>query len=156
MGKKVLYIAARAPESLPMDDEFDNLYHDILKNITFSYPSDASQLVNFFMGLQPNYQPKPNVIVIDFLHTVFDYFPELNEDVSLHTNFIECHMLITAALYGAVDMFSRNATNFISIICIDPQCHDIYKEFIQRFVDLYYYNENSILSLNDLEEIVIE
>lgn len=155
-GKKVLYIATKAPESLPLpiDDEYDDpMYRDILKNTTFSYSTDATQLIKFFLDLR-EYQPKPEVIIVDFLHTFFEYFYALDIDASLHTNFIECHMLMTAALYSAVDTFCNSATtkNFISIVCIDPQCHNVYKKFVQTFIDLYYYKEGAILSFDDLME----
>lgn len=156
-----MYIAAKSPESLPIDDEYDyGMYREILKNTLFSYSPNPTHLIDIFWDMQKNCQPRPEVIVIDFLHTFFDYFSELDIDISLHTNFIECHMLMTASLFSAVDMFcngdSSNTTaaakNFMSIVCIDPQCNDIYKRFIQTYVDSYYYKNGSILSFDDLME----
>lgn len=139
-----------------MDDDYDDaLYRDILMNIVFSYSSNASQLINFFLDLR-QHRPRPEVIIIDFLHTFFDDIFTLTDtddcDSALQTHFMECHMLITAALHSAVDMFTHGSTNdFISIVCIDPQLHCLYKKFIQKYVDLYYYKEGSILSLEDLK-----
>lgn len=141
---------------MPMDDEYEEpIYLDILKNTTFSYSKDASQLISFFLGMHSSYQPKPEVIVVDFLHTFFDtHLLDMDTDANQQMNFIECHMLITAALHGAVDMFCRRNSNanFMSFICIDPQSHDVYKHFIQRYVDIYYYKENAILSFDNLNE----
>lgn len=153
-----MYIAAKSPESLPIDDEYDDaMYRDILRNTTFSYSPDPTHLIDVLWGMRTNCQPRPEVIVVDFLHTFFDYFTELDVDLSLHTNFMECHILMTAALISTVDMFCDGDTttttkNFMSIVCIDPQCHNIYKRFIQTYIDLNYYRIDSILSFNDLME----
>lgn len=157
-GRKVLYISAKSPESLPMDDEYDEaVYRDVLRNTTFSYSSDPMKLIDFFLDMRSNVQPKYDCIVIDFLHTFFDYFPELDVDLSLHTHFMECHMLMTATLLSTVDTYSNvdtssTSTQFISIVCIDPQCHSIYDRFIQTYVDLFYYKFGSILSFEQLME----
>lgn len=136
-----------------MDDEYDETLHrDILMNMIFSYSPNASQLINFFLDMR-QYRPRPEVIIVDFLHTFFDDISTSNEnsETQSHTNFIECHMLITAALHSAVDMFSLGNTNdFISIVCIDPQLHSIYQKFIQKYVDLYYHKQGLILSFEDL------
>lgn len=64
---------------------------------------------------------------------------------------MECHMLMAAALHGAVDMLvSGRQDHFISIVCIDTERHCIYKRFVQTFVDLYYYKDGCILSSSDL------
>lgn len=98
-------------------------------------------------------QPKPDVIIIDFLHTFFDDLSTLETDDRLQEHFIECHMLIVAALHGAVDMLANGRNDhFISITCIDTERHCIYKRFIQTFVDLYYYKERCIISPNHLVE----
>lgn len=157
-GRKVLFISAKSPESLPMDDEYDDaIYRDVLRNTTFSYSSDPMKLIDFILDMRVNVQPRPDCIVIDFLHTFFDYFLELDVDLSLHTHFMECHMLMTATLLSTIDMFCNddNASSnskFMSIICIDPQCHTIYNQFIQTYIDLYYYEAGSILSFNELME----
>lgn len=157
-GKKVLYIAAKSPESLPIDDEYDEaIYRDILRNTTFSYSEDPMKLINLFLEMRLNCQPRPEVIVVDFLHTFFDYFFELDVDSSLHEHFLECHMLMTATLLSTIDVYCNNdststTSKFMSIICIDPQCHDIYNQFIQTYIDLYYYKQGSIVSFNELIE----
>lgn len=150
-GKKVLYFAAKAPESLPIDDEYDDaFYRDILKNIVFNYSQNASMLIRFLQDLR-KYQPKPDVMIVDFLHTFFDDTSTLDTDGRLHEHFIECHMLITASLQSAVDNLALGRTSkFISVVCIDPQHHYIYKRFIQKYIDLYYYKEGTILSFNEL------
>lgn len=152
-GRKVLYISCKAPESLPIDDyDCDGIVHrDILKNIVFSYSVNATELIAYFMVVK-NYQPMPDVIIVDFLHTFFDYIDSLDTDDRLHSCFIENHMLITAAVYGIVDMLSHETnTKFISVVCIDASHHCIYKQFIQTYVDLYYYKEGAIFtSISDL------
>ncbi|XP_055305230.1 uncharacterized protein LOC129569966 [Sitodiplosis mosellana] len=150
-GKHVLYIAAKPPESLPIEDEYDDeLYRDILKNIVFSYSSNAHDLINYFMGIQ-QMQPRPEVLVVDFLHTFFDNVSSLDTDHQLQRYFIECHMLITAGAISAVDMLSNDSvTQFISIISIDPDYHRIYKRFIQTYIDSYYYKEGCISTSSDL------
>lgn len=147
----MLYIAAKAPESLPIDDDYDDaLYRDILMNIVFSYSSSPEQLINFFLDMR-QYNPKPEVIIIDFLHTFFGDSSALDTNCGLHGNFIDSHMLITAALHSVVDMFCiGNDTKLISIVCIDPQQHQIYLRFIQKYVDLYYYKDHAIVSFADL------
>lgn len=152
-------MSAKSPESLPIDDDYDDsMDRDILKNTTFIYLKDAPNLINVLFDFR-QYQPRPDVIIVDFLHTFFDYFSELDIDLSFRENFIECHMLMTAALHSAADMFcnvntstSTTTTDFMSIVCIDPKCNDIYKRFIETYIDLYYYKEGSILSFNDLKE----
>lgn len=149
-GKKVLYIAAKAPESLPIEEYEDALCRDIMKNIVFSYHPIATDLIGYLMGMLV-IQPKPDVVIVDFLHTFFDNVSTLDIDVQLQKYFIECHMAITAGLHAAVDMLSDETNKkYISIVCIDPQYHDIYKRFIQTYVDLYYYKEGCILRATDL------
>lgn len=149
-GKKILYLAAKAPESLPIEEYDDALCRDILKNIVFTYCSRAPDLIAFFMEMQL-IQPKPDVVIVDFLHTFFDDITSLDADIQLQNNFIECHMVITAGLHAVLDMLSEDsATKYMSIICIDPQYHGIYQRFIQTYVDLYYYKDGCIFSLRDL------
>lgn len=150
-GRKVLYIAAKAPESLPIEDEYDsNVYRDILKNIIFSYSENATDLIKYFMGMK-QLQPKPDVMIVDYLHTFFGELTSLDSDNRFQAHFIDSHMLMTAAVFGVVDMFTKASRNsFISIVCIDPECYEIYKKFVQTYVDLYYYRKNCILSISDL------
>lgn len=150
-GKHVLYIAAKAPESLPLESEYDDvLRRDILKNIVFNYIPTARDLVENLMDIK-QMLPKPEVMIVDFLHTFFEDTSSLDTDTQLQKYFIECHMLITAAAISAVDMLSVDSANeFISIISIDPDYHDIYKRFIQTYIDLYYYKDGCISSSSDL------
>lgn len=149
-------MAAKPPESLPIDDDYNGpIYRDMLMNITFSYVTDAANLIDVLLDFR-QYQPRPDVIIVDFLHTFFDYFSDLDIDLSLHENFIECHMLMISAVYSAVDMFcnayTSTTTNFMSIVCIDPKCNEIYNRFIPTIIDLYYYKKDSILPFDDLME----
>lgn len=157
MGRRVLYVAAKQPESLPIDDHDDIVYREILKNILFHYSDSASDLISYFMVMR-DFQPNPDVIIVEFLHTFFDYTNALDTNDRLHMHFIESHMLITASVYGVVDAFSRNKeSKFISIVSIDSSFHYIYQRFIQTFVDLYYYKENAIFtSINNLMEFIAE
>lgn len=96
-------------------------------------------------------QPRPDAVIVDFLHTFFGNLSSMDSDNLQEKYFIECHMLITAGLHSAIDMLSNNNINqSISIIAIDPDFHPIYKQFIQTYVDLYYYKEGCILSSKDL------
>lgn len=64
-------------------------------------------------------------------------------------------MLATATLHSAVDMFAVNSRDkFISIVCIDPNRHNVYQRFIQTYVDLYFYKERSILSFDELNTFI--
>lgn len=145
-GRKVLFVAAKAPDSLPIDDYADIIDKDILKNIVFSYSANATDLISYFLTVR-NYQPKPDVIVVDFLHTFFDSIDSLDTDDRMQLCFIDNHMLITAALFGVIDMLSHGSdTKFISVVCIDTLYHHIYNRFIQTYVDLYYYKEGTIFS----------
>lgn len=102
------------------------------------------------MGVK-HVQPKPDAVIVDFLHIFFGNLSSMDTDNLQQKHFIECHMLMTAGLHSAIDMLSNNNINqFISIIAIDPDYHPIYKRFIQTYVDLYYYKEGCILSYNDL------
>lgn len=150
-GKHVLYIAAKAPESLPLENEYDDaLRRDILKNIVFNYLPTARDLIDNFMDIK-QMLPKPDVLIVDFLHTFFEDISSLDTDTQLQKYFIECHMLITASAISAVDMLSIDTANqFISIVSIDPDYHDIYKRFIQTYIDLYYYKDGCISSSRDL------
>lgn len=150
-----MYIAAKAPESLPIEEYDDALYRDILKNITFSYSANAPHLIRFFLGMR-QYQPKPAAIILDFLHTFCDdILSSLHSDQASHSRFINHHMLATATLHSAVDMFAVNSRDkFISIVCIDPNRHSVYQRFIQTYVDLYFYKERSILSFDELNTFI--
>lgn len=150
-GKKVLYISAKALESLPIEDDYDDaLYRDILKNMIFSYSPTASDLIKYFMGMK-QLPPRPDVVIVDFMHTFFSDLSALDTDDQLQKHFIECHMLMTVALHSTVDMLANNSPNqFISIICVDPEYHFIYQRFIQTLVDLYFYKEGCILSTAEL------
>lgn len=147
----MLYIATKSPESLPIDDGYDvALYRDILHNIVFRYAPDGCELINYFMGMK-RIPPRPDVIIVDFLHTFFGNLSCLDTDNGFQQHFISCHMLMTASLLGAVDVLSNDSPNqFISIVCVDPEHHNIYKRFIQIFVDLYYYKDGCILTSADL------
>lgn len=102
------------------------------------------------MGMK-QLQPNPEILIIDFLHTFFDDVSTLDTDQTLQAHFIDCHMLITAAAHNVADMLSKEICNkFISIICLDPECHSIYRRFVNTYVDLHYYQNDCILSMSDL------
>lgn len=145
-----MFISAASPESLPIEDGGnETLYREILMNIIFSYSFDSTELIKYLMGIE-KLQPRPDVVIIDFLHTFFGDISPLDTDHKFQAHFIDCHMLITASLFSTMDVLSNGSHDkYLSIICIDPNRHDIYKRFIQTFVDLYYYKTNCILSINE-------
>ncbi|XP_031627662.1 uncharacterized protein LOC116343619 [Contarinia nasturtii] len=151
-GKKVTFISRKSPESLPIEDGADEtLYRDILMNIVFSYSFDATELIKYLLGIE-KLQPRPDVVIIDFLHTFFEdhLISSWDTDHNFQSHFIECHMLITASLFSTMDVLSNGSRDkFISVICIDPNRHKIYKRFIQTLVDSYYYKPDCILSMKD-------
>lgn len=115
----------------------------------FKYTPDSRELINFFPTMHK--YTKPEVIIVDFMHTFFDDFAALDTNDQLQLSFMDAHMLMAGALHAAADGLSPGPDKkIISIICIDPQYHSIYQRFIQIFVDSYFFKEGAILSIEQM------
>lgn len=144
-GKKVLFITTKPPESLPTDilDGMNDVdCRDFLKNIIFRYCATASNLLKFLTEL-PTLFPKPDILIVDFLHTFFGDLSLLDQDKQAEKNFMQFHMTMASSVHGI-------ASALTSILCIDRDYHSIYTKFIQEFIDFHYSEVGCILSTRDL------
>lgn len=170
---KVLYIARRPLERLPIDDI--NSTASILRNIIFRYAKTVNELRLVILELH-SWVLSPRLLIIDSLQ---DFFIDTvvvadgRDEYALcagitppdFTKFCEAHCMITAATQNAVDSMScRHRGTCASIVSIDldavPSLHEYYKRFSSRYFDLYYFDAANRFhagddNLNSLRQILL-
>lgn len=149
-GQKVWYVTAKELEELPLvkndAGQQSIINRDVLRNIYFKYLS-SRPLIEDIMQLE-FYRSKPNIVIIDFLHTFFDSPDSATFDAM---EFMRRHMLITGSIHSSMRTLVRCLnTNCYSIVCLNRTFNQIYDEFIQIYVDSYFGKENIFTSSKDL------
>lgn len=154
---KVLFIARRPLDRLPIDDEDANasLSANILRNIIFRYANTVNELRRIVLELH-SWSLAPRLLIIDSLQEFFVDAVAANVHDNDHdfgadptptdfTEFCQAHCMITAATQNAVDsMACRLSGPCASIISIDfdavPSYFPYYQRFRTKYCQLYYFD----------------
>lgn len=150
-GHRVLFIAAKPLEKLPVDENDPLAAYlldgNIIRNIIFKYTNHADGFMNILLEINVS-RVKPRLIIVDFLHTFFseiENLPSANLKHDLYDDFIRKHMLIMAFVQHSVNNVVKcMGKECFSVVCIDVLSNKIYERFVQSMVDQYYIEKNVI------------